>query len=92
MLGESLKTQEMKKDARYLRPSAQMVRVNSWWSVARDGTSTKGSGTHQGDKIRLLLQVMDSGKRAWKSRELGGGRRKEGLWGQWKTTWKIAST
>ena len=30
------------KAARYLRPSAQMVRVNSWWSVVRDGTRTKG--------------------------------------------------
>ena len=32
----------MKKAARYLRPSAQMVRVSSWWSVVRDGTSTEG--------------------------------------------------
>ena len=30
-----------KKVARYLRPSAQMVRVNSWWSAVHDGTSTK---------------------------------------------------
>ena len=33
----------------------------TWWSVVREGTSTEGSGTHLGDKIRL---------RAWKSREL----------------------
>ena len=57
---------------------AQMARVNSWWSVACDGMSTKGSGTHFGDKIRLLLQVIDSGKRPWNSRELDGARRKEG--------------
>ena len=31
-----------KKVARYLRPSAQVVRVNSWQSVERDGTSTNG--------------------------------------------------
>ena len=63
------------KVARCSRPSSQMVRVNSWWSV-RDGTSTKGSGTHCGDKIRLLLEVMDGGKEgleqqrvAWSSSE-----------------------
>ena len=39
---ESWKKQGTKKVARYLRPSAQTVRVNSWWSVVRDGTSTKG--------------------------------------------------
>ena len=39
---EFLKQQETKKGARYLRPLAQMVRVNFWWSVVRDGTSTKG--------------------------------------------------
>ena len=54
-----------KKVRRYLRLSAQMVRVNSWWSAARDGTSTKENGTHHGDKTRLPLQVMDGGKRAW---------------------------
>ena len=37
-----------------------MVRANSWWSVVRDETSTKGSGTHLGDKIRLLLQGSES--------------------------------
>ena len=40
----------------------QMVRVNLWWSVVRVGEITEGSGTHHGDKIRLLLQVMDGGK------------------------------
>ena len=55
------------------------------------GTSTKGGGTHPGDKIRLLLQVKDSGKRVWKSRELDGARWKERSWGQWRITWKIAS-
>ena len=51
--------------------SGQMVRVNSWWSVVRDGTSTKGSGTHLGDKIRLLLQVRGPGTaESWM--ELGG--------------------
>ena len=29
-------TRDEKKVARYLRPSAQTVRVNSWWSVVRD--------------------------------------------------------
>ena len=41
-----------------MRP-AQTVRVNSWLSAARDGTSTRESGTHLGDKIRLPLQVLD---------------------------------
>ena len=58
-----------------------MVRVNSWWSVVRDGTSTKGGGTHLGDKIRPLFQVKDSGKRIWKSRELDGARWKGRSWG-----------
>ena len=58
------RSKRRKKGARYLRPSAPMVRVTSWSGV-RDGTSTKGSGTHFGDKIR---------KRAWKSRELDGAR------------------
>ena len=38
-------------------------------------TRTKGSGTHHGDKFRLRVQVMDGGKRAWKTEswmELGG--------------------
>ena len=30
-----------KKVSRHLRPSTQRVRVNSWWSMVRDGTSTK---------------------------------------------------
>ena len=51
-----------------------MVQVNSWWSAARDGTSTKECGTHFGDKIRRPLQVMVGGKRAWNSRELDGAR------------------
>ena len=42
ILEELWKKQGTKMVARYLRPSAQMVRVNSWWSVVRDGTSTKG--------------------------------------------------
>ena len=58
----------------------------------RDGTSTEGSGTRLGGKIRLPLQVMDGGRRAWNSRELDGARWKEALWRQWKITWKIAPT
>ena len=34
------------------------------WPVVRDGTSTKESGTHHGDKTRRLLQVTDGGKKA----------------------------
>ena len=54
-----------------------MVCVNSWWPVGRDGTSTKENGTHHGDKIRLLLQLMDGGKRHGRAEswiELGGTR------------------
>ena len=54
-----------------------MVQVNSWWSAARDETGTKEIGTHRGDTIRVLLQVKDSGKRVWKSRELDGARWKK---------------
>ena len=43
-----------------------------WWSVVSDGTSTTAGRTHHGDKIRLLLQVKDSGKRVWMGRELDG--------------------
>ena len=50
-----LEEARVEKGAICSKPSAQMVRVSSWWSVVRDGTSTKGSGTHLGDKIRLLL-------------------------------------
>ena len=46
------------------------------------GHAPKRSGTHLGGKIRLLLQVMDGGKRVWKSRraaeswmELGGKKK-----------------
>ena len=74
---ESWKKQGTKNVARYLRPSAQMVRVNIGWSAVRDGTSTKGGWMHRGDKTRLLHQVEDSGKRAWKSSGLHGARRKE---------------
>ena len=59
--------------------------------VVRDGTSSKGSGAHFGDKIRLLLHVMDGGKRAWNSGELDGARWKKGLWRQRKITWRVAN-
>ena len=36
------KKQGTKKVVRYLRLSAQTVRVNSWWSVVRGETTTKG--------------------------------------------------
>ena len=42
-----------------------------------------------GDKIRLPLQVMDGGKRAWNIEELDGARWKKGLWRQRKITWRI---
>ena len=34
-------------------------------------TSTKGCGTHLGDKIRLLLQVVDGGKRCLERQRVG---------------------
>ena len=69
--------QETKNGAQYLKPSAEMVRVYSSWSAARDGTSSRGSGAHLGCKIRRPLQVMDGCKRAWNSGELDGARWKK---------------
>ena len=73
--------QETKNGAQYLKPSAEMVRVYSSWSAARDGTSSRGSGAHLGCKIRRPLQVMDGCKRAWNSGELDGARWKKGYGG-----------
>ena len=61
--GESWKKQETKKGAQHLRPSAQMVQVNPWWSAARDGQAPK---------------KVDGG-RSWNSRELDGARWKKGV-------------
>ena len=89
ILEKSWKKQGTKNGcAIFLRPSEQMVRVNYWWSVVRDGTSTKGGRTHRGDQLRPLHQVKDSGKRIWKNNELDGARWKERSGEQWKITWR----
>ena len=67
---------DKKKVARCLRPSAQRARLNSWWSVVRDGTSIKRGCMRRGD-TRLSHQLEDSGKQAWKSSGLRGSLRKE---------------
>ena len=70
--GESWKKPETQKGAQHLRPSAQMVQVSSWWSAARDGTGTKESGTHLGDKIRRPLQKgLEQQRVGWRSVEKG---------------------
>ena len=71
--GESLKKQGTKKGcARYLRLSAQMVRVHYLVvSRSRWDKAPKETGTHHGDKKRLLLQVKDSGKRVLEGQGVG---------------------
>ena len=46
--------------------------------VSCSGWDNQRSRTHRGEKIRLLLQVKESGTRVWKGREVDGARWKEG--------------